>query len=236
MIQGALSWATAKRPDKLLIIVSNFLSNSTKEYLTDYIEGNKPSFKIKHWEKPDLERLSLGKPALPMKYGLIEPDQAKISEFTRTFALFNRVLYIALSAVINYGVPQSVEKMWEMLQVELMGVAAQYNKLVEDCVLENHRIGLNMPLSRTPEELVAMAKELTKVSECISRCIKNIIRRFNAVAIQNSFSFVDTDHKRYSYSPSADHWRCATPCHCHTVTLVATSLQSSLGTVGLTVV
>lgn len=32
-IQGALAWATSERPDRLLIIASNFLSNATKDYL-----------------------------------------------------------------------------------------------------------------------------------------------------------------------------------------------------------
>ncbi len=35
-ILGALSWAVAERPDKLIIMCSNFLSNSCKEYLDKY--------------------------------------------------------------------------------------------------------------------------------------------------------------------------------------------------------
>ena len=45
-LQGALAWATAERPDKLLIIVSNFLSNPTKDYLDSYTRNTKPSFRI----------------------------------------------------------------------------------------------------------------------------------------------------------------------------------------------
>src|SRR5260370_41158130 len=55
-IQGALAWATAERPDKLLIIASNFLSNPNKDHLESFIRNNKPSFRIKYWEKPDLEK------------------------------------------------------------------------------------------------------------------------------------------------------------------------------------
>src|SRR5205823_1171452 len=61
-LQGALSWASAERPDVLLIIASNFLSNGAKIFLESYARNNKPSFKIKIWERPDLERLVLGKP------------------------------------------------------------------------------------------------------------------------------------------------------------------------------
>lgn len=170
-IQGALSWATSKRPHTLLIIASNFLSNATKDYLADYKRENKPCFRMKYWEKPNLEGLSLSKPALLIKYGLIEHSQVSISEFTRAFARFGRDLYRALSAVINYSIPQSVEEMWSKLQEELIGVTFRYRKLVEECILENHRIELNMPLSKTSEELVAMAKELANVSEYIARCI-----------------------------------------------------------------
>lgn len=69
-IQGALSWANAERPDVLLIIVSNFLSNPTKNYLDDYQKQNKPPYRIKVWELKDLENLTAGKNALRHKYKL----------------------------------------------------------------------------------------------------------------------------------------------------------------------
>jgi len=67
---GALSWASAERPDVLLIIASNFLSNGAKNFLDSYVRNNKPAFKIKIWERPDLERLVLGKPLVMRKYDL----------------------------------------------------------------------------------------------------------------------------------------------------------------------
>src|SRR6266566_2303050 len=69
-LQGALAWATAQRPDKLLIIASNFLSNPTKDSIKDYIRNNKPTFRIKYWERPYLERLCLDKTDLLRKYKL----------------------------------------------------------------------------------------------------------------------------------------------------------------------
>ncbi len=69
-IQGALAWASAKRPDVLLIIVSNFLSNPAKNYLEEYQRENKPAFRIKVWEVKDLENLSAGKNDLRQKYNL----------------------------------------------------------------------------------------------------------------------------------------------------------------------
>ncbi|MCX6565111.1 MAG: restriction endonuclease [Candidatus Aminicenantes bacterium] len=67
-IQGILSWAQAENPDVILVIVSNFLSNRTKDYLEKYKETNKPKFKVKVWEKPDLEKLCSSKARLLNKY------------------------------------------------------------------------------------------------------------------------------------------------------------------------
>ena len=69
-IQGALAWATAQRPDKLLIIASNFLSNPTHDFIESYEENNRPSFKIKKWERTDLERMSTGRTKLITKYNV----------------------------------------------------------------------------------------------------------------------------------------------------------------------
>lgn len=66
-IQGALAWASAKKPDKLLIIVSNFLSNPTKDFIEE-LKQNKPSYKIEVWERPDIERLTSGMSVLLRKY------------------------------------------------------------------------------------------------------------------------------------------------------------------------
>jgi hypothetical protein len=69
-LQGLLSWASAERPDIALIIASNFLSNQAKNHLETFQRNNKPSFKIKIWERPDLERFTLGKPLVMRKYDL----------------------------------------------------------------------------------------------------------------------------------------------------------------------
>jgi Restriction endonuclease len=69
-IQGALAWAAAQRPDKLLIIASNFLSNPTHDFIESYEQNNRPSFKIKKWERTDLERMSAGRTKLIRKYNV----------------------------------------------------------------------------------------------------------------------------------------------------------------------
>lgn len=67
-IQGVLTWAQAESPDVVLIIASGFFSNKLKDYLKIYKKENKPKFKIKTWEKPDLEKLCLSKTRLLNKF------------------------------------------------------------------------------------------------------------------------------------------------------------------------
>lgn len=69
-LQNILAWAAAERADKILIIASNFLSNPAKDYFKNYEESNRPLFKIRYWELPDLERLTLDKGKLKRKYNL----------------------------------------------------------------------------------------------------------------------------------------------------------------------
>jgi Restriction endonuclease len=69
-IQGLLAWATAERPDHVLIIASNFLSNPTKDFLEGYKKNNNPPFKIYFWERPQLEKLTVGKTRLLNKYNI----------------------------------------------------------------------------------------------------------------------------------------------------------------------
>lgn len=54
-IVNAINWASAEKKDKLLIITSNFLSNSSKQYL-EKIKMISP-LKIKVWENKELERM-----------------------------------------------------------------------------------------------------------------------------------------------------------------------------------
>ena len=69
-VRNVINWAEAKRPDFAIIITSNFLSNSTKNYLENYIKSNNPPFKIKCWENPKLEKLTLNQSNLLKKFGI----------------------------------------------------------------------------------------------------------------------------------------------------------------------
>lgn len=67
---GALSWAVAERPDLLLIIASNFLSNPAKDFVRQYQLNHNPHLRVKIWERPDLERLASSKVKLLRKYNV----------------------------------------------------------------------------------------------------------------------------------------------------------------------
>ena len=66
-LQSALTWANAERPDVLVFVVSNFLSNPAKNYIEDYERNNAPAYRIKIWERKDIERLLSSHPALIRK-------------------------------------------------------------------------------------------------------------------------------------------------------------------------
>jgi hypothetical protein len=53
-MDNLLAWAQAERPQVTLIIASGFLSNSAKDHLRQYEKNNRPPFKIKIWEAPEL--------------------------------------------------------------------------------------------------------------------------------------------------------------------------------------
>lgn len=71
-LQNLLSWATAERPDVAVFAVSNFLSNPSKEFIETYRKKNRPPFKIKYWERPQLTKMLSRRISLQRKYKLSE--------------------------------------------------------------------------------------------------------------------------------------------------------------------
>lgn len=67
-LSGAFSWAEAENPDRLIIFVSNFLSNSCKDAIKCYIDKRKPNFKVEIWERLFLEKKANAYPPLLSKH------------------------------------------------------------------------------------------------------------------------------------------------------------------------
>jgi hypothetical protein len=75
-------------------MISGFLSNPAKSYLHAYQLNNRPPFKIKYWEKPQLERLSRRKATLLRKYDLADiPIRSVKAILKAEEESFNRVWY-----------------------------------------------------------------------------------------------------------------------------------------------
>ncbi|SEC88468.1 Restriction endonuclease [Streptomyces sp. 3213] len=67
-ISGLLAWATAERANVALVIASSFLSNPCKEFIKTYELNNRPPFRVKHWERPQLGKLLEGRDAFVARY------------------------------------------------------------------------------------------------------------------------------------------------------------------------
>jgi len=74
-ISTALAWASANKPDCLLLIASGFFSNPCKELIEQHRQNNPGGFRIRLWERKDCERHALAVPQILRKYKLFEkPD------------------------------------------------------------------------------------------------------------------------------------------------------------------
>lgn len=56
-LQSTIAWANAERPSVVLFIASGYLTNGAKDWIADYESGNRPPFRIRVWEKPQLLKL-----------------------------------------------------------------------------------------------------------------------------------------------------------------------------------
>ncbi len=82
-LQSALAWAEAERPDTLLFILSGFLSNGAKDYLESYKRNKRPPFRIKCWERPQLEQIAGPKRTLLMQFDLAREKLRSLKEIKK---------------------------------------------------------------------------------------------------------------------------------------------------------
>jgi len=113
-LQNLLAWAEAERPDVALFIASNFLSNPAKEYLDAYRRNNRPSFKIRYWEKPQLARMLRRKLTLQRKYDLTDMPIRSVKEILAAEdEFFTKVWYGRKAPAERYrsqGTPEYIIK------------------------------------------------------------------------------------------------------------------------------
>jgi len=93
-LQNLLAWAEAERPDVVVFIVSNFLSNPAKDYIEKYERNNRPPFRIRYWERPRLETMTRGKRDLLEMHGLLKVHLRSEREISKAeHELWDRVWY-----------------------------------------------------------------------------------------------------------------------------------------------
>jgi hypothetical protein len=113
-LQNLLTWSDAERPDVALFMVSNFLSNPSKDYLETYRRRNRPPFKVRYWEKPQLVRMLRRKIALQRKYDLTNTPIRSVKEIVAAEdELFTRVWYGRKGTAAQYraeGTPEDIIK------------------------------------------------------------------------------------------------------------------------------
>lgn len=82
-LQNLLTWAEAERPHTALLVTSGFLSNPAKDYLDKYRRNRNPPFRIKYWERPQLEQLTSNKNTLLREYGLLRAKTRTVDEILK---------------------------------------------------------------------------------------------------------------------------------------------------------
>lgn len=74
-LQGGITWANSERPKVLLFVASNFLSNPAKNWIENYEKNSRPSFRIKLWERKNIENFLNSNPNLAKRYNIKIPNQ-----------------------------------------------------------------------------------------------------------------------------------------------------------------
>lgn len=93
-VSGMLAWANAERADVALVIASGYLSNPCKDFLKQYETTNRPPFRIRYWERPNLERLTEGRDEFINRYQLQPSARTEAEILEAEQEIFDRVWYV----------------------------------------------------------------------------------------------------------------------------------------------
>jgi hypothetical protein len=83
-LQGLTAWAQAERPDVALIAASGFLSNPAKDWIDQYSRNQSPSFRLRHWERPQLDKMISDHADLLTRHEIYERDTMRSPDEIRT--------------------------------------------------------------------------------------------------------------------------------------------------------
>ena len=127
-LQNLLSWAEAERPDVALFIVSGFLSNPAKDYLENYKRNSRPPFKIKYWERPQLERLTKKRITLLRRYNVTDAPIRSMKEILEAQEEFFDRIWYDRSLVNEMKERESGKRMSRSLRKTVLAARARVEK------------------------------------------------------------------------------------------------------------
>jgi len=108
-VQNLLTWAEAERPHTALIVASGFLSNPAKDYLEKYERNRKPPFRIKYWERPQLEQLAANKRSLLLDYNLLPTKTRAIKNILKAEEEFCDVIWYDRKLMLQRKLKEGTE-------------------------------------------------------------------------------------------------------------------------------
>jgi hypothetical protein len=79
-LTGLMTWAQTERPAVALVICSGFLSNAAKDWLKDYGSNNRPPFRLRYWERPQLSSMISKNIELAWKHGVSHSELRPLAE------------------------------------------------------------------------------------------------------------------------------------------------------------
>ena len=79
-MQGALAWAQAERPSVVLFVASGYLTNGAKDWLAAYERENRPAFRLRVWEMPQLRNMVERHLDVAFRHGVGTATFRRISE------------------------------------------------------------------------------------------------------------------------------------------------------------
>lgn len=133
-VSGLLAWAEAERADVALIIASNYLSNPCKDFLKAYETNNRPRFRIRYWERTDLQRMLEDHDKFVERY-LRANMRTKAEILTAELEFMERVWYerklVYLANIADGTEKEAPPEIMEGMRLSMRKAEATYGKKLE---------------------------------------------------------------------------------------------------------
>ncbi|MFC9975230.1 restriction endonuclease [Spirillospora sp. NPDC127200] len=107
-LQGALTWAQAERPSTVLFMASGYLTNGAKDWIADY-ERNRPPFRIRVWEMPQLRRLILKHMDVAFNHDVQTSTLRRVSDILAAESELTDKLWYGRKPANESSIPESWE-------------------------------------------------------------------------------------------------------------------------------